>query len=217
MMKPLTIKVPSIGIIASVIALIVSSTVSAHVVVKPAEVVTAGFQTFTAGVPNEKNIPTTNVRLVIPAGLKHVSPTQKPGWQIETEKEGAGEDAVIKSITWSSGTINEGLRDEFSFSGQAPEKATELRWKAYQTYADGTVVAWDQAESGHGHDSENPNKGPFSVTKVVNETEEAAAAQKTEQAAADTKKAAGRSLYIAIAALALGVISLSLATRKKSS
>jgi uncharacterized protein YcnI len=35
-------------------------------VVKPNEVKVAAFQTFTMGVPNEKEIPTTAIRLVIP-------------------------------------------------------------------------------------------------------------------------------------------------------
>lgn len=210
-------KISLVGICASAITLIISGAVTAHVVVKPAEVVTAGFQTFTVGVPNEKDIPTTSVKLTIPAGLKYVSPTQKAGWQIETEKEGTGEESTIRSITWSGNTVDVGFRDEFTFSGQVPDKATDLQWKAYQTYADGSVVAWDQAETGSGHDRQNPNEGPFSVTKVVPESEETASIQKAEQAAADAKKVANRSLYIAIAGLVLSLISISLASRKKIS
>lgn len=198
----------------SALALSFGSAASAHVVVKPVEVLTAGFQTFTIGVPNEKDIPTTSIKLVIPDGLKHVSPTQKTGWQIDVEKEGTGEDATVKSITWSNDMIDAGFRDDFTFSGQVPEKATDLQWKAYQTYSDGTVVSWDKASTG-GDDEEGGNSGPFSVTKVVSETAQDAAMKKADQAAADAKTAASNSLYVGIAGVVLGLVGVFLATRKK--
>jgi len=191
-----------------------ASTSFAHVVVKPAEVVTAGFQTFTVGVPNEKDIPTTSIKLVIPDGLRYVSPTQKTGWQIVTEKSGDGENTSIRSITWSGNEVGVGLRDDFTFSAQVPDKVTELQWKAYQTYSDGTVVSWDRAGEG-GHDKGDNNSGPFSVTKIVSQTSQDQAIQKTDQAAADAKIAAERSLYVGIAALILSVVGIFLGTRRK--
>ncbi len=216
-MKRVAVSLPVFGILISISVLVLSSVASAHVVVRPAEVVSAGFQTFTVGVPNEKDIPTTSVKLLIPEGLKHVSPTQKTGWDIAIEKEGEGESARVASITWGGGSIGEEFRDDFTFSAQAPEQETTLQWKAYQTYADGTVVSWDKADSGHGHDSQNPNEGPFSVTEVVSETAASQAIQKADQAAADAQLTAQRALYIAIAGLALALLSLTLATRKNDS
>lgn len=214
-MKRVALTLPVFGILISLFVLALSPIASAHVVVRPAEVVSAGFQTFTVGVPNEKDIPTTSVKLLIPQGLQHVSPTQKTGWDIAIEKEGAGESARVASITWNGGSIGEAFRDDFTFSAQVPEHATTLQWKAYQTYADGTVVSWDKEDSGHGHDNQNPNEGPFSVTEVVTETAAAKATQKADQAAADAQQTAKRALYIAIAALALGLLGLTLATRQK--
>ncbi len=206
-------KLSLIGLLASVLALIFSATASAHVTVKPAEVVTAGFQTFTIGVPNEKNIPTTGIKLTIPDGLKHVSPTQKAGWEIQIEKQGEGESAVVKSITWT-GAVNAGFRDEFTFSAQVPEKPTDLQWKAYQTYADGTVVSWDKSGDS-GHDDEDSNSGPFSVTKVVPVASQENAQQRVESVAADAKKTADRSLYMGVAGILVGLVALAAATRKK--
>lgn len=183
---------------------------SAHVVVKPAEVVTAGFQTFTVSVPNEKDMPTTSLKLNIPVGMKHVSPTTKTGWNIDVAKE--GETSVI---AWSGGTIENGFRDDFTFSGQVPDQATELQWKAYQTYADGTTVAWDKATSGHSHDSEDKNTGPFSVTQVVPESAVVTSAKQTEQAAADAKTLAQRALYIGVAGVVIGLGGVYMAIRKK--
>jgi uncharacterized protein YcnI len=47
---------------------------SAHVVVKPAEVGVAARQAFTVGVPNEKDVPVVKLRLVVPDGVKSVTP-----------------------------------------------------------------------------------------------------------------------------------------------
>lgn len=215
MLKQLSQKLSVFGVLLGVATLAFSASASAHVVVKPAEVVTAGFQTFTVGVPNEKDISTTSVKLVIPAGLKYVQPTQKAGWQIDVEKEGTGEDATVKSITWSGNEVKAGFRDDFTFSGQVPEKATELQWKAYQTYSDGTVVSWDKASSGDDHESEDENSGPFSVTKVVTDTATDASIKKADQAAADAKSAANTALYVGIAGVVVGLAGVYFGTRKK--
>jgi uncharacterized protein YcnI len=191
-----------------------SGVASAHVAVKPAEVLTAGFQTFVMGVPNEKDQPTTSLKLLIPQGLAHVSPTQKAGWNIIVEKEGNGEDMAVKSITWGGGSIDVGMRDDFTFSAQVPDKTTELPWKAYQTYADGTVVSWDKAGN-ENHDDDASNSGPFSVTKVVSETSQDGELRKAEQAVADAKKRANQAFVFAISGLAVGLAGFSLASRKR--
>lgn len=199
-----------VGFIVSTFIFALSTTASAHVTVKPAEVVTAGYQTFTINVPNEKPIPTTSVKLLIPVDIKAVTPTQKAGWQITTEKEGSGEAAVTNSITWSGGSIGNGLRDEFTFTAKVPDQAMDIQWKSYQTYSDGSVVSWDkEAEGGHG--AEGNSSGPFSITKVAQEVP----VSPSNQAAADAKKAADRAMYIAVAGTAVGLIGVALATRKK--
>ena len=48
------------------VVLFAAVSVSAHVSVRPEEVGIGTFQTFTVGVPNEKDSPTTALRLVIP-------------------------------------------------------------------------------------------------------------------------------------------------------
>lgn len=138
----------------------------AHVVVKPDTVGVAAWQTFTVGVPSEKDNPTVGLRLVIPDGLAHVSPNVKPGWTITMKKSGSGEDATVTEIDWTGGSIPAGQRDDFLFSAQVPANETTLKWKAYQAYQDGTVVSWDQEPSTkNGEKSETP----YSTTKVIND------------------------------------------------
>jgi uncharacterized protein YcnI len=214
-MKPFIFTVSAIGVIASMVTLALSTTASAHVTVKPSEVVTAGYRTFTINVPNEKSISTVKIKLDLPEGLSYVQPTQKAGWDIAIETEGTGEAATVKSITWSGNEVKEGFREEFTFSGQVPEKTTELTWNAYQTYSDGTVVSWNKASTGDGHESEDENSGPFSVTKVVAETDDEIALKNIEQAAVDAEGVARTALYVAIAGVLVGFFGVYVGTRKK--
>jgi uncharacterized protein YcnI len=140
-----------------------SEIASAHVVVKPSQVGIASFQVFTVNVPTEKSVPTVALRLVIPNGLEEVTPTVKEDWQITTKK--SGDQAT--EIDWSGGSIPPNLRDDFTFSAQVPADPTELRWKVYQTYSDGSVVSWDATPNGS--DDATNAKGPYSTTRVEND------------------------------------------------
>ncbi len=199
-----------------VFGIVAAATASAHVVIRPAEVLTASFQTFTIGVPNEKEQANTSIKLLIPASLKHVSPTVKPGWDIAIEKEGEGEAAKVTSITWSEGSIPAGFRDDFTFNAQSPAKPQELQWRAYQTYADGQVVAWDLAKDKQPKKTDgSPDfsvSGPFSVTSVVAKADTAAKAPDNTKA----QQGANRALSMAATALALSLVAIFIATRKKA-
>jgi uncharacterized protein YcnI len=138
------------------IGLLLPSVAMAHAVVTPAEVGIGQTQIFTLSVPNENNSPITQVKLLLPAGLDEVSPLVKADWHIQASKD---------SITWSGGSVPIGLTDAFSFRAQAPAEATQLNWKTYQTYADGTVVSWDQPPT----KNEEGANGPYSVTKVADD------------------------------------------------
>ncbi len=160
-------------IISAVSILALPFLASAHVTVKPPEVKVGARQAFNVSVPVEKDIATIGVRLVIPAGLESVSPNVKPGWRVTMKKQGTGEDAVVTEINWTGGNIPTGMRDDFYFTGKAPAEAGTLEWKAYQTYADGTIVSWDAsaADQPKGTDGEDDfsTKGPFSTTKIIND------------------------------------------------
>lgn len=208
----------SIGISALVFGF--AGIASAHVTVKPGEVLTGAFQTFTVSVPVEKDLPTTAVKLEIPAGLTHATPTQRSDWTIQAEKEGSGEEAVVKSITWSGNQIGAGFRDDFTFSAKTPENPVELQWKAYQTYGDGSVVAWNVTEDKQPKKADGSpdfsKSGPFSVTKVSSESAEDTALTHVHHNAHDAQKAANRALYVGIGGIVLAFAAIFLATRKKS-
>lgn len=190
-------------------ALAVPGSAFAHVTVKPGEVATATYQVFTVSVPNEKNIPTVAVKVEMPAAIASVTPTSKTGWKVTIERDGNDENAVVTAITWSGGEIAVGLRDEFTFSAKTPNEDTELKWKAYQTYSDGTAVSWDKEDEGDNHGKDS-NSGPLSVTNVTKDAEAEDSSNSN-----DAKVAADRAMYVAVAGVVLGLVSVFLATRKK--
>lgn len=177
--------------------LVAPAAVSAHVVVTPKEVGVAAFQTFTMSVPNEKDVPVTSLRLAMPDGIKEVAPTVKPGWDITTKKSGDN----VTEIDWTGGTIPAGMRDDFTFSAQAPAKTATLQWKAYQTYQDGTVVLWDQKPAGNADDEGSAN-GPYSTTTVANDLENPATAPSKSGNTTGAYVLSGVAIFLAIVALA---------------
>ncbi len=185
--------------------LLLGGSALAHVTVKPGEALTASRQVFTVSVPNEKAVSTTKLELKIPSGVTDVTPTVQAGWSIHTESP---EDDAIDAIIWDAGEVPAGQRAEFSFSARMPEASGEIQWKAYQTYADGSVVSWDQPEAGHRHGSEDA--GPFSVTHVIAEE----SASEAETSVADAESNARWSLYIAGAAFLLAGFALVFALKR---
>ena len=193
------------------LTIVFTSSTLAHVVVRPAEVGKAAFQTFTVGVPNEKDSATVGLRVVMPGGVKHVTPNVKAGWTIETKKEGEGEEAIITEISWSGGSIPAGQRDEFLFSSQVPAEESTLVWKAYQTHEDGTIVSWDQEEdTGHGEGSSE--NGPASKTTIINDLNTGTVFDPSE----GSSDARNNTSYLSIGAIVMAAVALGLQLYKKS-
>ena len=156
--------VASLG--ASLVLLCVPAVAFAHVVVTPAQADVGQELVFNVSVPNERQAAVSSVRVLIPRGVTDVTPTMQPGWTVNTTTGDSAQDSEVTSITWT-GEIPIGQRDDFSFGAQVPGTAGDLDWKAYQTYADGTVVHWDQKPSGS--DDAVGTAGPYSVTHVIND------------------------------------------------
>ncbi len=186
----------------------VSGLASAHVVVSPKEATTASRETFSVSVPNESSVPVIGVRVVIPEGLQSVRPFAKAGWTASVTKTGEGENSKVTEINWTGGEVSVDLKDEFQFGAKLPANATELIWKAYETYADGKVVAWEQKPT----DSED-NK-PYSVTKVVSESESSRAVANAQEESKDARALAMRSLYVGVIGVVIGITGVYLATKK---
>lgn len=104
-------------------------------------------------VPTEKDIPTTMIRLVVPAGVAISRFQVTPGFTRTVTRNAAG---LVTEVTWR-GRVAPMEYARFFFQATNPAAAGELVWKIYQTYSDGTVVAWDDTD---------PARGPASHTTV---------------------------------------------------
>ena len=190
---------------AAVTILTMPAIALAHVVVTPAQAGVGASTMFNVSVPNEREVAVTSVTLDMPKGVENASPDVSAGWDITTA---AGSGGNVTSITWT-GTIPAGQRADFAFKAQMPATVGELDWRAYQTYADGTVVHWDQNPAVSGKVVKD-NAGPYTVTKVVNDLGGSAA-----MGSPASDRTATLALAFSIAALVLSIGGLFLRAGKR--
>ncbi|TDF97575.1 YcnI family protein [Paenibacillus piri] len=198
------------------LALIGGGAASAHVTVQPSEAVQGSYEKFAVRVPTEKDIPTVKIEIKFPTDAVSISRFEpKPGWKYELSKDASGK---ITGVTWTA--TGDGLSatefGEFYMQGKVADNATAISWKSYQTYKDGSVVEWVGAE---GSDK------PASVTKVKPKPAGAAAdshgntsaavpAAGAQQPPAAAPAQSQAPLYLSIAALLLGIVSIFIAVSK---
>lgn len=189
------------------LSLLLSGIASAHVTVQPTETTQGSYEKFTVRVPSEKAVPTVKVEVKFPLDQVTISRFEpKPGWKYELTKDGD----KITGVIWTA--TGEGLGPtefgEFYMQGKVADTATEITWKAYQTYKDGSVVEWVGAA---GSDK------PASVTKVKakpagaasdSHGHTAAPAAGDAHAESPASGASNTPLYLSIVAVVLGAVSL---------
>ncbi|WP_342453810.1 DUF1775 domain-containing protein [Ammoniphilus resinae] len=187
----------------------------------PKQTTQGTYEVFTVRVPSEEDVPTVKVEVKVPDGVNVSRLEPKSEWNYELTKDDTGK---ITAITWT--TTGKGLGatefGEFKMQGKVADDATELVWKAYQTYEDGLLVEWVGTE---GSDK------PASVTLVAAGTGDAhghgggagdtaqgePAGEQADQGEQGTEAAASSSAPygMSIAALALSAVALVMAMRKR--
>jgi uncharacterized protein YcnI len=188
----------------------------AHIQVTPSTVAPGDAAKFTVLVPGERDSETVKVELQMPSGLLPFSYEDPGNWKRSLVKASNGS---VERVVWTGRAPSDGFT-EFSLLAGTPEKPGELRFKALQTYADGTVVRWIGAP-----DSENPAavvKVDASAAKQNAGGEgEAAGGAPAPAVAASSNDGGGGSDTLAIvlgaAGLVLGLIALIVALRRKPS
>ncbi|MDH2363185.1 YcnI family protein [Priestia megaterium] len=188
-----------------------AGTASAHVVVYPQEATQGSYEKFTVRVPSEKDVPTTKVKIDIPKDVEISRFEPKEGWKYDIQKDSSG---LITSVTWiATGTgLSSTEFGEFNMQGKVGDNAKKIVWKAYQTYKDGSTVAWEGPADA---------EAPASITTVVkgNGTEEDSHTPATNQATEDNQTDNNVStsplpVTLSIIALVLGIASLFLSLRR---
>lgn len=108
-------------------------------------------------VPNESNTgaATTGLTVTLP-GVGSASTEAMPGWSAKLDRDAAS--GTVRSVTWTAAP-NGGIgADQFALfrvSVQLPDAGT-VSFPATQTYADGSVVRWDQPPLPGGGEPEHP-------------------------------------------------------------
>jgi uncharacterized protein YcnI len=174
---------------------------AAHATVAPFQAPTQSYQDFSVSVPTEKEMATVGVRLLMPVELSKVTPFVKQGWKITVTKVGE----TVTQIEWTGGKIPHGQKDIFQFTSKTPATSTTMIWKVYQTYEDGTVVAWDRDPKTPAEEEEKV-KNPYSTTEVRADVLPAGLPQKKEPAKSFD--------MFGIIALGLSAAALALALRR---
>jgi uncharacterized protein YcnI len=190
----------------------------AHIQVTPPAVAPGDAAKFTVLVPGERDSETEKVELQMPRGLLPFSYADPAGWKRSLAK---APDGSVERVVWTGSAPSDGFT-EFAFLAGTPDKAGELRFKALQTYADGTVVRWIGAP-----DSDNPAAvvkvdAGASKQNAGGESGSDAAAPATDAATVAAAPAGGGSsntlpIILGTAGLALGLIALIVALRRKGS
>ncbi|MEW8970984.1 MAG: YcnI family protein [Mesobacillus sp.] len=216
MKKLLTLTISMIGAIILFVGV-----ASAHVTVQPQETSQGSYEFFTVRVPSEKeDVQTTKVEVKFPEEVNITRFETKPGWTYEVQKDDTGK---ITSATWT--TEGEGLTGsefvQFTMQGKVGDEATEIIWKAYQTYSDGSVVEWVGAPdadkpasvtvvnpadgSGHGHGgaSAESSSDHSASGDLQNDVEVKTASSNVP-------------LFLSIAALIAGLLALVFSLRKRA-
>jgi len=110
----------------------------------------ARHQFFAVLAPTEGEIPCVKIRIEVPpewkaAGGQIDKVRRDPLWDITVERD---EDDWIKSVTWSGAEAPDYSFVKFDLIISLPKLTGMQQIKIWQTYADGSVVAWVEDRSG---------------------------------------------------------------------
>jgi uncharacterized protein YcnI len=205
-------KILTMGVLAT-LTLFVAGQVSAHVTVQPKESV-VGHSVSSVRVPNEKEVSTTQVRVVVPEGVLVQGVMPVANWQYKVTREEPKEameesedhhadEGRITEVTWFGGAIKAGEFMEFPLSVQYKADVDKVSWKAYQTYADGEVVAWDGSDE----------KLPAATVAVLKEAKVDSIVKSMGTTSPVTT--ASQNSWMSVGALLLSVAALSVSMKKK--
>jgi periplasmic copper chaperone A len=150
-----TLRAAGVLLAAPALVLAAAGAASAHVTVSPTSAPQGSTQELTFKVPNEESgANTVSLQLQIPTAdpIAQVLAKPIPGWTVAvhtvtlskplTTDDGTFNTAVDE-IDWTGGTIVPGQYQDFSISvDPLPSDASQLVFKAVQTYSNGDVVRW---------------------------------------------------------------------------
>lgn len=128
---------------------------SAHVEAGSNNATRGGYATVSFQVPNESTTGAATTALTIElSNVSGVKTEAKPGWAPKLDRDGD----KVRSVTWTAAPdagIPADQFDVFRIAVKLPD-ADSISFPTTQTYADGTVVKWDQGILPGGAEPEHP-------------------------------------------------------------
>jgi uncharacterized protein YcnI len=195
-----------------------TTTAWAHVEVQADSAVRGGETILTFEVPNEsdKGALTTQLSVALP-NVASASTESMPGWTARLDRDSAA--GTTRSVTWTAAPGSGIAPDQFALFRVAvtlPD-TDSVTFPAAQTYADGTVVHWDQPPLPGGGEPEHPvptlalTAAPSeNATQSSSPTVSASKAPTSSQASSPTA-ADSTARWLAGAALIVGALGVGMA------
>ena len=139
--------------LTAMVVLLISTSLSAHIMVSPPESKTAATQKYELRVHNEGKVAATSIDLEIPEGITVLEVAKPSAGTSTTTKTGTR----ITTITWQV-DVQPSKYLALPFTAKNPDAAKDVRWNVREHLADGSVVDW----------SDKPGaKEKASVTKIT--------------------------------------------------
>jgi uncharacterized protein YcnI len=107
-------------------------------------------------VPNERGVPTNEIRMEVPTGIDFFLVEAKLGWKVNVERK----NGRVVAVDFTGGAIAPDYYDTFRFIAKNPVKSGTIAWKVVQSYVGGEVVSW----TGH------PGSDTPAARTTINET-----------------------------------------------
>ncbi|KBZ69455.1 YcnI family copper-binding membrane protein [Mycobacterium colombiense] len=185
----------------------------AHVHASSDNAVRGAMAVVTFQVPNESNTGSLSTALTV--ALPNVASARTeslPGWTARLDRDAAS--GTVRSVTWTAnltGGIGPDQFGLFRLSVKLPDADT-VSFPATQTYADGTVVKWDQPPLPDGSEPEHPMPmltlatGPSGPHQHHASPASAPAAARSNAADNAARLLGGAALVVAAAGVAIALI-----------
>ena len=189
---------------------------SAHVEASSDDATRGGYATVNFQVPNESTTgaATTELTIELP-NVSAVRTEVKAGWGVRLDRDGD----KVHSVTWTAapnGGIPVDQYDVFRVALKLPD-TDSVSFPTAQTYADGSVVKWDQSALPGGAEPEHPaptlslGSGPKAAHQPAPTTSSAPTASATPAVQQPRKVVDYTSRILAGAALLIGALGVGLA------
>ena len=111
-----------------------------HSDLDPRQSIPNKWETYTLNVPTETEIPTVQVRLLVPRECEIEMLEHSQLWQIAKSRDERG---YIREVTWSGSTIPPQTFANFKLLVRNPTTPGTYLWKIEQYYQDGTMATWE--------------------------------------------------------------------------